>query len=142
MLTAWLASEGSRFACKCYCKLSPTNTNRIDSVDRYIPVYIRTTHYQLPQVFLVVEPKFEWDADAVKRREKAVKRAKLAAADLFRTSPLDDAPTASEPGKLFLVLLGIKFLFQGGGMEQGFVGHHVFPQRAVDFPSISSRFIR
>lgn len=42
------------------------------------------------QVFLVVEPKFEWDAGAVKRRERAVKRAKIAAAELFRTSPLDD----------------------------------------------------
>lgn len=49
----------------------------------------------LRQVFLVVEPKFEWDAGAVKRRERAVKRAKIAAAELFRTSPLDENPSGS-----------------------------------------------
>lgn len=50
----------------------------------------RATNIGLRQLFLVVEPKFEWDAGAVKRRERAVKRAKIAAAELFRTSPLDD----------------------------------------------------
>ncbi|CAM9668832.1 unnamed protein product [Ectocarpus sp. 4 AP-2014] len=50
------------------------------------------------RVFLVVEPKFEWDAGAVKRRERAVKRGKIAAAELFRTSPLDDTPAGSTEG--------------------------------------------
>ncbi|CAM9941979.1 unnamed protein product, partial [Sphacelaria rigidula] len=60
----------------------------------------------IDRVFLVVEPKFEWDADAVKRREKAVKCAKLAAAELFRTSPLEDPNAASEPGRQFRGVLG------------------------------------
>lgn len=51
------------------------------------------------QVFLVVEPKFEWDAGAVKRRERAVKRAKIAAAELFRTSPLDENSSESTEGR-------------------------------------------
>lgn len=46
------------------------------------------------QVFLVVEPKFEWDAGAVKRRERAAKSAKIAAAELFRMSPLLDDTSA------------------------------------------------
>ncbi|CAM9510658.1 unnamed protein product [Pylaiella littoralis] len=50
------------------------------------------------RVFLVVEPKFEWDAGAVKRRERAVKHAKLTAAELFRTSPLDESPSGSTEG--------------------------------------------
>lgn len=52
------------------------------------------------QVFLVVEPKFEWDAGAVKRRERAVKSAKIAAAELFRMSPLlDDASAGPTEGQ-------------------------------------------
>lgn len=47
------------------------------------------------QVFLVVEPKFEWDAEAVKRRDRAVKRAQIATAELFRTSPLDNDDDAA-----------------------------------------------
>lgn len=47
------------------------------------------------QVFLVVEPKLEWDTEAVKRRDRAVKRAQIATAELFRTSPLDDGDDAS-----------------------------------------------
>lgn len=54
--------------------------------------------FGLRQVFLVVEPKFELDAGAVKRRERAVKRAKIAAAELFRTSPLDENPSGSSEG--------------------------------------------
>lgn len=48
------------------------------------------------KVFMVVEPKLEGDADAVKRREKAIKRAKIATAELFRTSPLEVDPAASD----------------------------------------------
>lgn len=64
------------------------------------------------QVFLVVEPKFEWDAGAVKRRERAVKRAKVAAAEMFRTSPLDDNSSGSAEGRPVVghsPLLGISF---------------------------------
>lgn len=43
----------------------------------------------------MVEPKFEWDADAVKRRDRAVKRAQIATAELFQTSPLDDDDAAA-----------------------------------------------
>lgn len=43
---------------------------------------------------MVVEPKFEWDAGAVKRRERAAKSAKIAAAELFRMSPLLDDTSA------------------------------------------------
>ncbi|CAM9958896.1 unnamed protein product, partial [Discosporangium mesarthrocarpum] len=40
----------------------------------------------IDRVFLVVEPKYEWDKKAVKRREQAVKRAKIASAEMFRLS--------------------------------------------------------
>lgn len=60
---------------------------------------IRSTPTCVTQVFLVVEPKFEWHAGAVKRRERAVKRGKIAAAELFRTSPLDDSPAGSTDGE-------------------------------------------
>lgn len=49
-------------------------------------------------MFLVVEPKFEWDAGAVKRRDRAVKHARITAAELFRTSPLDESPAGSAEG--------------------------------------------
>lgn len=45
-----------------------------------------------------VEPKFEWDADSVKRRERAVKRAKIASANLFQTSPTDQAAGSLSEG--------------------------------------------
>ncbi|CAM9592413.1 unnamed protein product [Choristocarpus tenellus] len=39
------------------------------------------------RVFLVVEPKYEWDERAMKRREQAIKRSKIASAEIFRLSP-------------------------------------------------------
>lgn len=61
----------------------------------------------ISQVFLIVEPKFEWDADAVKRRERAVKRAKIATAELFRASPLDDTHAAFPEGQMCASRTGI-----------------------------------
>lgn len=56
------------------------------------------------QVFLVVEPKFEWDADAVKRREQAIKSAKIATADLLRNLPLNDSASTPAEGQSFEIM--------------------------------------
>ena len=40
------------------------------------------------RVYLLAEPKYEWDAGAHVRREQAIKQAKLAAAELFATRRL------------------------------------------------------
>lgn len=76
----------------------------------------------LRQVFFVVEPKFEWDAGAVKRRERAVKRAKIAAAELFRASPLDDENSSeSTEGRSGGQRFFFSSVFFGGGAAALFV---------------------
>lgn len=71
------------------------------------------------QVFLVVEPKFVWDAEAVRKREKAIKRAKLAAAELFRVSPLDGPPVSAGKTRSSFSSTTVSCLLRGDGHGLG-----------------------
>lgn len=64
----------------------------------------------LDKVYILVEPKYEWNPGAADRREQGIKQAKLAAAELFASQRLEGQGYGSQAKSWFLGALLSKII--------------------------------